>query len=745
MKMNEGVPLKKAENNDDDKILSPIVINEDEKSLIFVDSVLSLAEERGPKTPSLEEVKYYTLTESSYRIMEKLATAVELRDPCLLEGDTGTSKTSSIKFLAALTGHQLERINFTGSSDSSELIGKYVPNNQTLQAAFDDLLKSESSLRPETRAIIDNSRKEKRGLTEIENAKIAAIEDIDIPEWRWQDGKLPYCMKNGVWLILDEVNLAEPDVIERINSVLERNPSLTLTENGGMTIAERDGDIPLHPDFRIFATMNPASFAGRNAMSPAGKDRWTSFINVPNADREDYHAMLRHSIFGVHPKVEMHGHVFQQERNDPAFPDLMEVPGMEQFLEVFSDFQIRIEKMSREREIGKGRTEKYIFTRRSMFEFIEFINKKRVIDRSTGEMVGVSQNPKEIILRGIQYYYLDKIADKEDYQKVLDVMSTLGISREEWSIDMLSDEQKQIELARAEARERFENELKEEGLSIGSAVRSLNLEDRGISRIMDLDAESRRLKICLEGSSEEVWVDVGEVLLPEVATVMELEQKGIKLGDFVCVEGLSRNKRLRLLGISFEDDGLYLKYLNEEGEVSKIKGIDTISKDPRSDEEYEEALEEIKSYHSATRVIATRGPLAGRTGLVRYTNLKGDGSLEVEVSFDGSDGLQSKMDVEDIKKQDYNEVLETASGPYNFRGMNGRIIKVEIKESLGGMKFGDRYKMTEEKRSLCREEIQRSSSVTYVGTHDDDPVFSLDDGTCYMDRSEDFPTGYEKI
>ena len=35
-------------------------------------------------------------------------------------------------------------------------------------------------------------------------------------------------MKNGWWVLLDEVNLAEPQILERINSVLETDPGLAL-------------------------------------------------------------------------------------------------------------------------------------------------------------------------------------------------------------------------------------------------------------------------------------------------------------------------------------------------------------------------------------------------------------------------------------------------------------------------------------------------------------------------------------
>ena len=66
-------------------------------------------------------------------------------------------------------------------------------------------------------------------------------------------------MRKGWWVLLDEVNLAEPQILERLNSVLEVEPTLILTEYDNSPID------PVHPGFRLFATMNPAEYAGRSA------------------------------------------------------------------------------------------------------------------------------------------------------------------------------------------------------------------------------------------------------------------------------------------------------------------------------------------------------------------------------------------------------------------------------------------------------------------------------------------------
>jgi len=61
---------------------------------------------------------------------------------------------------------------------------------------------------------------------------------------------------------LDEINLAEPEVIERINSLLDDDRTLTLSEHNNRTIK-------VHPNFRLFAAMNPDHMEGRKMMSQA--------------------------------------------------------------------------------------------------------------------------------------------------------------------------------------------------------------------------------------------------------------------------------------------------------------------------------------------------------------------------------------------------------------------------------------------------------------------------------------------
>jgi midasin len=93
------------------------------------------------------------------------------------------------------------------------------------------------------------------------------------------EGAIVQAVKRGDWLLLDELNLACPEVLEGISGLLETtytnsliDGSLTFTEGGDLKPARR------HPSFRLFSAMNPASFGGKRSLP----------INIANQFMEIY-------------------------------------------------------------------------------------------------------------------------------------------------------------------------------------------------------------------------------------------------------------------------------------------------------------------------------------------------------------------------------------------------------------------------------------------------------------------------
>jgi midasin len=71
-------------------------------------------------------------------------------------------------------------------------------------------------------------------------------------------------------VLLDEINLASSETLQRLCGLLDdSHGSITLTEKGDATAVSR------HPDFRLFAAMNPATDAGKKDLPSSIRSRFT--------------------------------------------------------------------------------------------------------------------------------------------------------------------------------------------------------------------------------------------------------------------------------------------------------------------------------------------------------------------------------------------------------------------------------------------------------------------------------------
>ena len=164
-------------------------------------------------------------------IMKTLAIAVRDNLPTLLIGESGTGKTSAIRFLANQTKNGLRRVNLNGGTTADELVGRLLINDKGTY---------------------------------------------------WIDGILTEAMRNGEWIVLDEINAALPEVLFVLQSVMDDDGYLVLTEKDDKEIVQK------HTDFRIFATCNPPEYAGTKEMNKALLSRFAICINAefPPTDKE---------------------------------------------------------------------------------------------------------------------------------------------------------------------------------------------------------------------------------------------------------------------------------------------------------------------------------------------------------------------------------------------------------------------------------------------------------------------------
>eukprot|EP00882_Tetradesmus_deserticola_P008051 GHRQ01008480.1.p1 GENE.GHRQ01008480.1~~GHRQ01008480.1.p1 ORF type:complete len:510 (+),score=225.95 GHRQ01008480.1:1216-2745(+) len=131
------------------------------------------------------------------------------------------------------------------------------------------------------------------------------------------EGALVKALKHGWWLLLDEINLAPPEVLERIAGILEAHapaaaassagavsdPATAADASTGLLLVER-GDVcvvPQHPGFRLVAAMNPATDAGKRDLPPQLRSRFTEFWVGEPRSRQDLAQLVGGYLAGAAP------------------------------------------------------------------------------------------------------------------------------------------------------------------------------------------------------------------------------------------------------------------------------------------------------------------------------------------------------------------------------------------------------------------------------------------------------------
>lgn len=265
---------------------------------------------------SADGIEDVAVTRSFNRMWNLLSAALDNREPVLLVGETGAGKTMACQLYAALHQRGIRILNCHQTTETADIIGSLRPirgrlallqkATQLLSESFtvlssidsevalqawvppaDDALSAELLKDWITKSLplleaLNEEDLETRQAIETNFQEIQRLAAKSESLFEWVDGPLVEAMKNGYIFLLDEINLAEDAVIERLNSVLEYQGELTLAEKGGMGEDGEDSHIKPHPNFRIIATMNPSGDFGKRELSPALRSRLTE-IWIPNS------------------------------------------------------------------------------------------------------------------------------------------------------------------------------------------------------------------------------------------------------------------------------------------------------------------------------------------------------------------------------------------------------------------------------------------------------------------------------
>ncbi|KAM6185923.1 midasin [Rhynchocyon petersi] len=278
----------------------------------------------------------FAATRPSSVLMEQLAVCVSKGEPVLLVGETGTGKTSTVQYLAHITGHRLRVVNMNQQSDTADLLGGFKPVDHKLiwlplREGFEDLFAQTFSKKQNFTFLghIQTCYRQKRWhdlLRLMQHVHKSAVnkdgkesETGILLKEKWEafglrlnhaqqqmkmtenallfafvEGTLAQAVKKGEWILLDEINLAAPETLECLSGLLEGS-------SGSLVLLDRGDTEPLvrHPDFRLFACMNPATDVGKRNLPPGIRNRFTELYVEELESKEDLQILIADYLKGL--------------------------------------------------------------------------------------------------------------------------------------------------------------------------------------------------------------------------------------------------------------------------------------------------------------------------------------------------------------------------------------------------------------------------------------------------------------
>ncbi|XP_046836565.1 midasin isoform X1 [Vespa crabro] len=248
--------------------------------------------------------------------LKQLMQCINMNWMSILVGASGCGKSNVVRLLASLVGQKLRCIVVNSAMDTTEILGGFeqIDYNRHLEellertedllleslkrkihssdleqlASYHGLLEkvkrlsddendNTRTMASETQLFLRKNNELSKLVSKIKTLEPSyefALKEIEIKlkslstfvekekclnaggKFEWVDSVLVKCLRDGTWLLIDQVNLCSPAVLDRLNGLLEPNGVLTIGERG----VDNHGNvitIKPHKNFRLFLTMDP--------------------------------------------------------------------------------------------------------------------------------------------------------------------------------------------------------------------------------------------------------------------------------------------------------------------------------------------------------------------------------------------------------------------------------------------------------------------------------------------------------
>ena len=332
-------------------------------------------------------------TPQTLPVLESIARAIQAQENILLECMPDVEPEDYVHFFSTLLGRPLRSISFSRGMHIADIIG---------------------------------------GLKPLTGAKMSANAPLS-KRLAWVDGPLTAAIRAGEFILLRGLEAAEPELVEKLNMLLDDAQALSLPAEAG-----ENQPLPLAPSTRIFALKFFRSQRSTPSISRAFRNRFSAFTIDAIHDEQSLAELCAHFL-GLSLETPQYEHATSQSNGAGNVSNNYYNNNGSQIktIKTMTQFHCLIRQQAAQRQIGGARLQPYEFGLTNLRRWCQSIlNELAVIlnidSNANASVLKIKTNaPKhkdlilQVIRKGAELAYTNEIADSAERQMLLQQLEQL--------------------------------------------------------------------------------------------------------------------------------------------------------------------------------------------------------------------------------------------------------------------------------------------------------------------------------
>ncbi|CAF5108400.1 unnamed protein product, partial [Rotaria magnacalcarata] len=309
---------------------------------------------------------YCVPTSTMINQIARIFAATSSNTPLLLEGPPGIGKTQVVIQVCSLLNKQCERINLSANTSLDQLIGCIIPR---------------------------------------------FVNGIRI--FQWQEGRVLSAIKAKKWILLDELNLAAPEVLEGLTPLFYRGATHFTVPTTGEIVEMKN--------IRLFATMNPSTIGGGRSKLPRSISNLFSIVQLDDYSENELRMILLRLF--AHDLKENNINMNQLDALFDTHISLKVLVRQGNLGRTGGPYELNLRDLSKFRDVFRGSIESQLFH----YQYMNTGDDDNQENRSKEELnstVGASDARFLSIRKFAQVVYACQFQDQNDFVQACDLINS---------------------------------------------------------------------------------------------------------------------------------------------------------------------------------------------------------------------------------------------------------------------------------------------------------------------------------